>query len=270
MATIAVFNQKGGVGKTTTALNLAALLARRGVPTLAIDLDPQAYLTAVSGVAVADSHHSLYGFYRDARPLAGLIRDAPGGWQLIPAHLDLAKVDVRYGKAPNMLGRLHQAIVRENLGAGRAILMDASPLLGVLSLNAIVACDALLVPVSADYLALRGTFQVERTLKAMEILLKRNIPRCYLLTRFDAGCRMSREVDRELRERFGAAVCATRISESAEVAESLGGCRDVFAHAPESRGAQDYETLAGELGAKGWLGAVRPFTSAHRLAVVGR
>ena len=95
MARIAVFNQKGGVGKTTTTLNLAALLAKRGADPLVIDLDPQAHLTGICSASVEASERSLYGFYGRGASLAGLIKFAPGGWKIIPSHLDLSKVDAQ-------------------------------------------------------------------------------------------------------------------------------------------------------------------------------
>ena len=106
MARIAVFNQKGGVGKTTTTLNLAALLAKRGADPLVIDLDPQAHLTGICNAVVEASERSLYGFYGRGATLAGLIKFAPGGWKIIPAHLDLSKVDAQLGKGPQALTRL--------------------------------------------------------------------------------------------------------------------------------------------------------------------
>src|SRR5688572_28513985 len=130
MARIVVFNQKGGVGKTTTTLNLAALLARRGTPPLMIDLDPQAHLSAISGIVVEDGRDSLYGFYQEAKSLAQLIRPSSAGLAIIPSHLDLSKVDSQFGKGPQALNRLNAGIVRENPNTDRPILMDACPLLG--------------------------------------------------------------------------------------------------------------------------------------------
>jgi len=103
MAKIAVFNQKGGVGKTTTSLNLTAALARRGYNPLSIDLDPQAHLSYVCGSVVGNADDSVFGFYQNARPLTQLIRPALGGWLVIPAHVELSKVDTQFGKGPNIL-----------------------------------------------------------------------------------------------------------------------------------------------------------------------
>ena len=254
MAKVAVFNQKGGVGKTTTALNLAALLARRGDDPLIIDLDPQAHLTAICDAAVAASERSLYGYYAVGASLAGLIKMAGGGLKIIPSHLDLAKVDSQFGKGPNALNRLNYGILKENLNTDRPIIMDACPMLGVLSLNGVFAADRVLVPISTDYLSIKGALQTERTLKALEQVLKKRMERRYLLTRFDTRRKMSWAIDRQMRERFGADVCETRIAENVSLAESPFHNRSVFGHAPDSRGARDYTALLDELQTCGFLG----------------
>ena len=253
MAKIVVFNQKGGVGKTTTTLNLVALLARRGGAPLAIDLDPQAHLSTICGVAAGEGRDSLYAFYQEAKQLAELVRTSNGGWSIIPSHLDLSKVDTQFGKGPRALQRLQAGIVREKLNTDRPIVMDACPLLGVLSLNGIFACDRVLIPISADYLAVNGALQIDRTLRALAHVLEKPPMRRFVLTRFDARRRMSWDIDRKLRQRFGADMCETRISESVSLAESPARNCDVFAHAPESRGARDYAALLEELEAASFL-----------------
>jgi chromosome partitioning protein len=250
---VAVFNQKGGVGKTTTALNLAALLARRGADPLVIDLDPQAHLTSICDAAVTAPERSLYGYYSVGASLAGLIKLAGGGLKIIPSHLDLAKVDTLFGKGPNALNRLNYGILKENLNTDRPIIMDACPMLGVLSLNSVFAADRVLVPISTDYLSIQGALQTERTLKALEQVLKKRIERRYVLTRFDGRRRMSWAIDRQLRARFGHDVCETRIAENVSLAESPFHNRSVFGHAPDSRGAQDYVALLDELQACDFL-----------------
>lgn len=253
MARITVFNQKGGVGKTTTTLNLAALLAKRGADPLVIDLDPQAHLTGISGAAVAAPERSLYGFYCHGASLAGLIKFARTGWKIIPSHLDLSKVDTQFGRGPNILNQLRAGILRENLNTDRPILMDACPMLGVLSLNSVFAADRVLIPISADYLAIRGASQMERTLRALEHVLKKRVERRYVITRFDTRRKMSWQIDCELRTTYGDDVCETRISENVSLAESPASNLDVFAHAPASRGARDYEALLAELESCGFL-----------------
>ncbi len=247
MARITVFNQKGGVGKTTTALNLTAALARAGARPLAIDLDPQGHLTALSGIRISGAEYSLYAHYRDNTPLAEIIRDTGRGWMMLPAHLELAKVDTQFGKGPNILNKLKFALVREQVNGTRPVIIDCCPLLGVLSLSAIFAADTVLVPVSADYLAVKGAIQVEKTLNALGPVLKKRIARRYVITRFDGRRKMSWEIDRTFREKFGDDVCETRIAESVSLAESPFAEKDIFDHAPASRGAKDYQALYDEL-----------------------
>lgn len=253
MAKIAIFNQKGGVGKTTTSLNLSAALARRGYNPLSIDLDPQAHLSHVCGARVPNPEDSVFSFFDQVKPLTQLIRPAHGGWLVIPAHFELSKVDTKFGKGPNVLNRLNQGIIKENLNTGRPILIDCCPMLGILSLSAIIASDRVLIPVSTDYLAVHGVMAVEKTLKALENVLKKRVLRRYVITRFDSRRKMSHEIYDELRSRYGEEVCSTRISENVAVAESPASEKDVFAHSPGSRGAADYEALLHELIATGFI-----------------
>ena len=257
MAKIAVFNQKGGVGKTTTTLNLAAALARRGYNPLSIDLDPQAHLSYVCGAAVERADESVFGFYQQGKPLAQLIRPATGGWLAIPAHVELSKVDTQFGKGANVLNRLNHGIVRENLNTGRPIVIDCCPMLGVLSLSGIFAADRVLIPVSADYLAVKGVQQTDKTLRALEHVLKKRVNRRYVITRFDARRKLSHQIDAELRAQYGDEICATRIAENVALAESPAARKDVFAHAPESKGAQSYDALVEELVGMGFIEARR-------------
>ena len=253
MAKIAVFNQKGGVGKTTTSLNLTAALARRGYNPLCVDLDPQAHLSYVCGATVDHAADSVFGFYQQAKPLTQLIRPAHGGWLVISAHVELSKVDTQFGKGINVLNRLNHGIVKENLNTGRPIVIDCCPMLGVLSLSAIFAADRVLIPVSADYLAVKGVQQSEKTLRALEHVLKRRVQRRYVVTRFDTRRKLSHRILEELQARFGREFCRSRISENVSLAESPAERKDVFAHAPASRGAQDYDALVDELILDGFI-----------------
>ncbi len=134
-------------------------------------------------------------------------------------------------------------------------MIDCCPLLNVLSLNAVFACDLLLVPVSADYLAVQGAKEVEHSLNALEPVFKQRLPRRYVITRFDMRRKMSAEVVAAMARAFRPEeVCVTRIRENVKLAESPAAGLDVFRHAPDSRGARDYQELLDELVGAGFLG----------------
>ena len=249
---IAIFNQKGGVGKTTTTLNLGAALNRADAPPLLIDLDPQGHLSSIHGNAPVEANRSLFAFYQDLRPLAELELEWKNIGQLIPAHQQLIKVDSIFGKGPAILNKLRNGLeTLETTKPARTTLIDCCPYIGVLALNAIFACDRLLIPVSTDYLSLQAAEHITRTLQVLEPVLKRRVERRYLLTRFDRRRRMSDDVRSKLRERYGNEVFDTVISENVAVAESPSMNRDVFRHNASSNGAHDYQALLEELRQRG-------------------
>ena len=253
MAIVAVFNQKGGVGKTTTALNLLAAMAQRKERPLAIDLDPQCHLSHVFGVRPRLADDTIYSFFIRQRPLDDIAQITRSGVILLPAHLELAKLDTLLGKGVNVVTRLRQALHAPGVAPG-PVVIDCCPLLNVLSLNAIFAATLVLVPVSADFLSLQGAEQVERALNALEPVLKRRLPRRYVLTRYDLRRRMSDAVETRMREVLRAdEICATRIRENVKLAESPAVELDIFRHAPDSRGAHDYAALYDELLGAGLL-----------------
>jgi chromosome partitioning protein len=172
---------------------------------------------------------------------------------LCPGHLELTKLDTLLGKGVNVITRLRAALKTPDVAPG-SVVIDCCPLLGILSLNAIFACDLIVIPVSADYLALQGAQQVERSLNALEPVFKRRLPRRYLLTRFDARRKMSSEVADLMAMAFRTdEICATRIAENVSLAESPARQLDVFRHAPQSRGARDYQALVEELVGAGFV-----------------
>ncbi len=253
MAAIAVFNQKGGVGKTTTALNLLAAIAQRKQRPLGIDLDPQGHLSHIFGVQPRLADDTVYGFFMRQRGLDDIAQVSRSGVVLCPSHLELAKLDSLLGKGVNVVTRLRQALHARDAIPG-PVIIDCCPLLNVLSLNAVFAADIVLVPVSADFLSLQGAESVERALNALEPVFKRRLPRRYVLTRYDARRRMSAAVVARMAQSLRPdEVCVTRIRENVNLAESPAVGLDIFRHAPGSRGARDYADLYDELVGAGLL-----------------
>ena len=198
-----------------------------------------------------DSARTLFGFYQGTRALDQLALPWQGLGRIVPSHQQLIKVDAIYGKGPAILNKLRTGLdaIDESVpgNSTQNTLIDCCPYIGVLALNAIFACDLLLIPISTDYMSLQAAEQMTRTLAILEPVLKRRIARRYLLTRYDRRRRMSDDVQEQLRTRYDGEVCTTVIAENVAVAESPSRNRDVFSHNPASSGARDYAALYEEL-----------------------
>ncbi len=254
MAVIAVFNQKGGVGKTTSTLNIVAALAMARRQPIALDMDPQGSLSLASGLKDARTlPRNMAAFFKDKTPLANLLHDTPAGWQLIPASIELSKIDLMYGSDPNAAKLLKQGLGEELALTGAPILIDCCPMLGVLTLNALLACDRVLIPVSADYLSQQGVHRLDAALNVLEKKLQRKFERRIVVTRFDSRRKLSFDIYDKLKERYGAQVCSTRIGENVALAASPMHGLDIFAFAPHTPGAADYKALTLELVKSGFF-----------------
>ncbi|MBI5429228.1 MAG: ParA family protein [Nitrosomonadales bacterium] len=253
MAVVAVFNQKGGVGKTTTSLNVTAALHMAQRSPIGIDLDPQSHLTLSCGLKPVLPEHSLAAFFKHKAPLAGLLQETHTGWQIIPASLELAKIDALLGSEPHAASLLKQGLREELSLTGAPIVIDCCPMLGVLTLNALLAADRVLIPVAADFLSLQGVHRIDSALTVLETKLKRKFERRIVITRFDPKRKLAYDIAGQLKSRYGALVCRTRIGENAALAASPMHGQDVFEFAKHSPGAKDYYALTKELWESGFF-----------------
>jgi chromosome partitioning protein len=247
----AVSNQKGGVGKTTTAINLAASVAAAGSQVLLVDLDPQCNATVGLG-GDREAHPSSYDCLVGEISVAEAARPAgPDNLWLVPANRDLAGAAV---ELPRLAGA--ETRLRERLGPVRErfsfTILDGPPSLGPVSVNALVAADRVIVPVQAEYLALEGLVQFLDTLGAIrrELNPALNVSGL-LITMHDERTRLAQDVERELREHFPEMVFDTVIPRSVRLAEAPSYGLPVMEHAPSSRGANAYQALAEELMGRG-------------------
>src|SRR3989338_4196788 len=253
MAVVAVFNQKGGVGKTTTCLNVTAALDIAQQCPIALDMDPQAHLTLSSGIKEVPPDSGMAMFFKHKTPLDSLLRQTPRGWQIIPATLELSKIDALFGSDAKAATLLKHGLREELALTGAPILIDCCPMLGVLTLNALLATDRVLIPVSADFLSLQGVHRLDSALNVLETRLNRKFERRVVMTRFVPRRKLAYEIYDRLRERYGALVCETRINENVALATSPMHSKDVFDFAPHSPGAADYRALTQELWDSGFF-----------------
>ena len=248
MAVVAVFNLKGGVGKTTTCLNVAAVLAKAKKHPIALDMDPQGHLSLACGLKKdTNSEMNMATFFEKKVPLAKLMRDTPAGWQIIASSLELAKIDATYGSDPKAATLLKAGLQEELALTGAPILIDCCPMMGVLTLNALLAADRVLIPVSADYLSLQGVHRLDSALNVLEKKLQRKFERRIVVTRFDSRRKLAYDIFDRVKDRYGELVCNTRIGENVALATSPMHGLDVFAFGPNTPGAADYMALTMEL-----------------------
>ncbi|MDP6756611.1 MAG: ParA family protein [Chloroflexota bacterium] len=242
-----VANQKGGVGKTATAVNLGAALASQGHRVLLLDVDPQGSATSnlISGEPLtADVYRVMTGTVR----LESVIRATRvANLALAGANEDLAAVEVDLANVPGREG-----ILRERLAAVRAeydyVLVDSPPTLGILTINSLVAADRVVVPVQCEYLALEGLTRLLGTLEKVAALRGvATIDRLYVLTMYDQRNNLARDVVREVREHFGEDVARTVIPRTVKVAEAPGFGRTVLEHDPGGPASLAYRVLAEEV-----------------------
>jgi len=244
---VAVCNQKGGVGKTTTAINLSAYLALFGKEVLLVDLDPQANATIGLGFTTKEVKVSMYDVFTGEKTIEEcVLRTEVENLYLAPSKIDLAGAEI---ELVNEVGR--ELILRKALKrVGKEfdyIIVDSPPNLGLFTLNALVACENVLVPIQAEYFPLEGLGHLLKLAKVIEDRLDLKIRFRYLLTMVDKRTRLGREVVEEVRKNLGERVFKTEIPRNIKLAEAPSHGKPIPLYDPNCTGALAYKKLAEEV-----------------------
>ena len=245
---IAVVNQKGGVGKTTTSVNLAAALARTGQRTLLVDLDPQGNATMGSGVDKRAAARTVYHVLLGLGEIGSIrLRAERGGYDLLPANRELAGAEIELVELQNREGRLKSAL-RAVEGEYDFVFIDCPPSLSLLTLNGLVAAQSVLIPMQCEYYALEGLSDLVGTIKRVRANLNPTLEIAGLLrTMYDARNMLAQQVSDQLEAHFGDKVYRSIVPRNVRLAEAPSYGTPAVLWDPESKGAQAYLALAEEV-----------------------
>lgn len=245
---IALANQKGGVGKTTTAINLAASLAVLEKKVLLIDADPQANATSGTGFDLRNVENSIYECLVDeVNPSETILKSEIDGLDLIPSHIDLVGAEIEMLNMPNREQILKNVIegVKDSYDY---ILIDCSPSLGLITVNALTAADSVVIPVQCEYFALEGLGKLLNTIKIIQTRLNPDLKiEGFLLTMYDARLRLSNQVVDEVKKHFQQMVFETIIQRNIKLSEAPSYGKPVILYDAASTGSTNYLNLAREL-----------------------
>lgn len=244
---VCVTNQKGGVGKTTTAISLGAALGAQGVRTLLVDLDPQGNATTGLGLRVAQGGPSIYRVLAERLPISEAIESTQvDGLHVVPSSLELAGAEIELVSTLNRERQLTRAL-QPVVGNYDVILMDCPPSLGILTLNALVAADQVLVPIQCEYYALEGLSQLLQTVELVRDDLNPDLEvGGVLMTMYDARTNLAKQVADEVRAFFGDVAFTTIIPRTVRLSEAPSYGQPITVYDPTSRGARAYERAARE------------------------
>ena len=245
---LAIVNQKGGVGKTTTTINLAAGLALRGQSVLMIDLDPQGNASTGLGVSKKSPDENLFDVFVDNVPLSNVIKTTTvRGVDIAPSHMDMAGVEIEISDQADRAIRLKRAIEGLNKSYDY-ILIDCPPSLNMLTINALTAARSVLVPLQCEFFALEGLSQLLKTVEMAKANLNPNLViDGVMLTMYDRRNRLSAQVAADVRKHLGRAVFKTMIPRNVRIAEAPSFGRPVTSYDPHCAGSQAYIQLADEM-----------------------
>lgn len=248
---ISIANQKGGVGKTTTTINLGAALARNGCKVLIVDLDPQGNASTGLGIAADDREYTTYELLLDDVALIDVIRPTETeGLHIVPATVDLSSADVELVSNEKRSFLLHDALrqfAMDDLGFDY-ILIDCPPSLNLLTVNAMVAAHSVLVPLQSEFFALEGLSQLMLTIREVRQTANSGLRiEGVVLTMYDARNNLSQQVEADARDNLGALVFQTVIPRNVRLSEAPSFAKSVLDYDPESKGARAYMSLAEEL-----------------------
>lgn len=250
MRTLAIANQKGGCGKTTTAVNLASAFALLGKSVLLIDLDPQAHATLGLGCDPESVEKTVYDIFTDTSISVSemVSKSIIEKLSLLPSNILLSGVELELASMENREYVLSNRIKEVN-GSYDICLIDCSPSLSLLTINALVASDDVIIPVQTHYYALEGLRQLLETVDIVQRHFNENLEILgVLLTFVESRTKLSRHVQQQMREHFGDLVFDTVIHKDVRLAEAPSAHEPVFAYAPESTGALEHKILAEEIG----------------------